>query len=154
MRPGQMEVISASENGEVKSWDLRHQESVYTLYALADSSMDHRLTWMAVHENAPVTMTASDATVRIWNQRGNNIGMAAAAAAPRNTNTTAAAYMKSLAGYGTARVQNACVAAAALHAYLPVALMVADDGRVSCIQASQVSSRPPTLAGSRASSVH
>ncbi|KAJ1744555.1 Target of rapamycin complex 1 subunit kog1, partial [Coemansia sp. RSA 1591] len=128
IRPGQAEVVSASENGDVKYWDLRHRESVFTL---ADTHPDHTLQYMVAHESAPVVMTASDATVKFWNQRGSSIG---AVPANRSGASGAASYMKTLAGYGASRTQMVRVSAAALHGYLPVAVMVSDDGRVSCIQ--------------------
>ncbi|KAJ1788085.1 Target of rapamycin complex 1 subunit kog1, partial [Coemansia sp. RSA 2167] len=124
IRPGQAEVVSASENGDVKYWDLRHRESVFTL---ADTHPDHTLQYMVAHESAPVVMTASDATVKFWNQRGSSIG---AVPANRSGASGAASYMKTLAGYGASRTQMVRVSAAALHGYLPVAVMVSDDGRV------------------------
>ncbi|KAJ2726073.1 Target of rapamycin complex 1 subunit kog1 [Coemansia sp. Benny D115] len=148
MRPGQTEVVSASAGGDVKYWDLRHRQSVFTL---ANTHPDRGLTHMIAHESAPVTLTASDATVKLWNQRGSNIGVVTAA----NTYGSAASYMKSLAGYGT-KSQNALVTkvnAVAMHPYLPVALMVCDDGRVSYIQPRKLSQRPPSLAASRANTM-
>ncbi|PIA17149.1 hypothetical protein COEREDRAFT_20747, partial [Coemansia reversa NRRL 1564] len=72
MRPGQTEVISAGSNGNIKYWDLRHRESVFTL---VDTHINLPLEHMIAHENAPVILTSSDATVKLWNQRGNNIGL-------------------------------------------------------------------------------
>ncbi|KAJ2351890.1 Target of rapamycin complex 1 subunit kog1 [Coemansia sp. RSA 2618] len=63
MRPGQTEVVSASANGDVKYWDLRHRQ---------------RLEYMAAHENVQVIMTASSSTVNFWNQDRENIGVATA----------------------------------------------------------------------------
>ncbi|KAJ2118415.1 hypothetical protein IW147_006449, partial [Coemansia sp. RSA 720] len=102
-------------------WDLRHRESVFTL---ADTHPDHTLQYMVAHESAPVVMTASNATVKFWNQRGSSIG---AVAANRSGASGAASYMKTLAGYGASRTQMVRVTAAALHGYLPVAVMVSDD---------------------------
>ncbi|KAJ2716338.1 Target of rapamycin complex 1 subunit kog1 [Coemansia spiralis] len=153
MRLELMEVVSAGETGCVKTWDLRHKEPVYTLEALADAGTDRWLVAMDAHENASVTLTASESAVRIWNQRGKAIGVATAAAiAGRSANSTAAAYMKSLAGYGPARAQTVRVSAAALHTYLPVALLATDDGRVGIVQASQGSARPVSMVGARAHS--
>ncbi|KAJ2870848.1 Target of rapamycin complex 1 subunit kog1, partial [Coemansia asiatica] len=129
MRPGQIEVVSASANGDVKYWDLRHRKPTFTL---TDTHTDRGLEHMIAHENAPVTLTASDATVKLWNQRGKNIGVATA---EKNAYGSAALYMKSLAGYGARSQQQAVrVTAVAMHSFLPVALMVGDDGRVSYIQ--------------------
>ncbi|KAJ2765423.1 Target of rapamycin complex 1 subunit kog1 [Coemansia nantahalensis] len=158
MRLEQMEVVSACESGVVKTWDLRHKEPVYTLDTLADPGADvgRRLVAMDVHESAAVTLTASESAVRIWNQRGLAIGAAAAASiagrSANSTTTAAAAYVKSLAGYGPARAQAAQVSAAALHTYLPVALLATDDGRVGIVQASQRGARPTGLAAGRAHS--
>ncbi|KAJ2393613.1 Target of rapamycin complex 1 subunit kog1 [Coemansia sp. RSA 2603] len=127
MRPGQIEVVSASAAGDVKYWDLRHRSATFTL---VDTHTNRRLEHMLAHESAPVTLTASDATVKLWNQRGTNIGVVTAS---KHVYGSAASYMKSLAGYG-ARPQAVHVSAVAMHTYLPVALMVSDDGRVSCIQ--------------------
>ncbi|KAJ2811286.1 Target of rapamycin complex 1 subunit kog1, partial [Coemansia furcata] len=153
MRAGHTEVVSASAAGEVKYWDLRHRESVYTLDGThTGQSLRH----MLAHEHAPVTLTASDATVKLWNQRGNNIGVVTSG---EHSYGSAASYMKSLAGYGP-KAHAVSVSAVAMHSYLPVALMVTDDGRVSYIQpkkqASAVrggSNRPPSLAGMRTSSL-
>ncbi|KAJ1826530.1 Target of rapamycin complex 1 subunit kog1, partial [Coemansia sp. RSA 2599] len=128
MRPGQIEVVSASANGDVKYWDLRHRKPTFTL---TDTHTDRGLEHMIAHENAPVTLTASDATVKLWNQRGKNIGVATA---EKNAYGSAALYMKSLAGYGARTQQAVRVTAVAMHTFLPVALMVGDDGRVSYIQ--------------------
>ncbi|KAJ1766184.1 Target of rapamycin complex 1 subunit kog1 [Coemansia sp. RSA 1843] len=127
MRPGHTEVISAATNGDIKYWDLRHPSSVYTV---VETHADNALGHMAVHENAPVTLTASADSAKIWNQRGNNIGVVTAA---KNTYGSIASYMKSLAGYG-AKAPAVQLTAAAMHMYLPVALIVSDDGRVSYIQ--------------------
>ncbi|KAJ2785736.1 Target of rapamycin complex 1 subunit kog1 [Coemansia interrupta] len=127
MRPGHLEVVSASAAGDVKYWDLRHRSATFTL---VDTHTNRRLEHMLAHESAPVTLTASDATVKLWNQRGTNIGVVTAS---KHVYGSAASYMKSLAGYG-ARPQAVNVSAVAMHSYLPVALMVSDDGRVSCIQ--------------------
>ncbi|KAJ2159156.1 Target of rapamycin complex 1 subunit kog1 [Coemansia sp. RSA 552] len=154
MRPGQMEVVSASSNGDVKYWDLRHREPVFTL---TDTHPDSALEYMAAHESAPVVLTASSAAVRLWNRRGNPIGLVQPAAAQPNGG--ASAYVRTW--YGAKTHSAAHVTAATIHQYLPVALMVADDGRVSSIQ-PRPSARPqsvappagpPTLASSRASSM-
>ncbi|KAJ2888910.1 Target of rapamycin complex 1 subunit kog1, partial [Coemansia aciculifera] len=166
IRPGSTEVVSAAANGEVKYWDLRHRESVYTM---SETHPDHSLRFMLAHDHAPVTLTASDATVKLWNQRGNNIGVVTSA---KNSYGSAASYMKSLAGYGQRRsfeasAADASVSAVAMHSYLPVALMVTDDGRVSYIRPKKSShhhhhhhhqsqqqqhQHPPSLASSRANS--
>ncbi|KAJ2608117.1 Target of rapamycin complex 1 subunit kog1 [Coemansia sp. RSA 1365] len=148
MRPGQAEVISAGSNGNIKYWDLRHRESVFTL---VDTHINLSLEHMIAHENAPVILTSSDATVKLWNQRGNNIGLISASAKHSN-GATAAAYVKSLTGYGGAnKPQNMVrIVATAMHTYLPVALMVTDDGRVSYIQPTL---RASSIAASRASSI-
>ncbi|KAJ2794492.1 Target of rapamycin complex 1 subunit kog1 [Coemansia guatemalensis] len=148
MRPGQAEVVSAGKNGNLKYWDLRHRESVFTL---VDTHTDRPLEHMVAHENAPVIMTSSDANVKMWNQRGNNIGLIPASAKHAN-GATAAAYVKSLTGYGGANKsqQMVRIVATTMHTYLPVVLMVTDDGRVSYIQPA---SRASSLAASRASSI-
>ncbi|KAJ2497917.1 Target of rapamycin complex 1 subunit kog1, partial [Coemansia sp. RSA 1972] len=122
IRPGQAEVVSASENGDIKYWDLRHHKSVFTL---ADTHPDHMLQYMVAHESTPVVMTASSVTVKFWNQHGSSIG----AVQVNQSVLGAASYMKTLAGYGTSRTQTVRVTAAALHGYLPVAVVVSDDGR-------------------------
>ncbi|KAJ1959884.1 Target of rapamycin complex 1 subunit kog1 [Dipsacomyces acuminosporus] len=147
MQPGQPSVISASEQGDVKYWDLRHRESVFTI---VDTHPDRKLEHMVVHENAPVTLTASDATVKIWNQRGNNIGVVTAT---KHAFNSPASYMKSLAGYGP-RTQTVRVNSVAMHPFLPIALMVSDDGRVSYIQPQKPSAKAvPSLASARANTV-
>ncbi|KAJ2232744.1 Target of rapamycin complex 1 subunit kog1 [Coemansia sp. RSA 1722] len=127
MRPGQIEVVSASANGDVKYWDLRHRKPTFTL---TDTHTARGLEHMIAHENAPVTLTASDATVKLWNQRGKNIGVATA---EKHAYGSAALYMKSLYG-AKVQQQQVRVTAVAMHAFLPVAVMVGDDGRVSYIQ--------------------
>ncbi|KAJ2553687.1 Target of rapamycin complex 1 subunit kog1 [Coemansia sp. RSA 1933] len=130
MRPGHTEVISAATNGDIKYWDLRRRSSIFTV---VETHADNALAHMVVHESAPVTLTASADSVKIWNQRGNNIGVVTAA---KNTYGSIASYMKSLTGYGP-KAPAVHLTAAAMHAYLPVALIVSDDGRVSYIQPSK-----------------
>ncbi|KAJ2076634.1 Target of rapamycin complex 1 subunit kog1, partial [Coemansia sp. RSA 988] len=120
MRPGQAEVISAGTNGNIKYWDLRHRESVYTL---VDTHRDRLLNNMVAHENAPVIMTSSDATVKLWNQRGNNIGVVSATKQPYGSLKK---YMKSLTGYSN-QPKNSRICASAMHTYLPMALMVTEN---------------------------
>ncbi|KAJ2649692.1 hypothetical protein IWW40_003033 [Coemansia sp. RSA 1250] len=150
MLAGQAEVVSASENGDVKYWDLRHAESAFTL---SDTHPDQQLEYMVAHERAPIILTASSAAVKIWNRRGTNIG---AVSANRNGTLNTTSYMKTLAGYGTARLQQPVrVAAAALHGYLPIALMVSDDGQISYIQPTKSGARPSNMTiSSRSSSVY
>ncbi|KAJ2460418.1 Target of rapamycin complex 1 subunit kog1, partial [Coemansia sp. RSA 2424] len=183
MRPGHTEVVSAAASGEVKFWDLRHRDAVHTIEATHAEDMGGGLRHMLAHEHAHVTLTASASTVKLWNQRGSNIGVVTGA---KHTYGSAASYMKSLAGYGPPRraaaaaavsvEPGASVAAVAMHTYLPVALMVTDDGRVSYIRPSKGSSsgssasassargsgggggssyphHPPSLASTRASSI-
>ncbi|KAJ2054595.1 Target of rapamycin complex 1 subunit kog1, partial [Coemansia sp. S2] len=50
MRAGTTEVVSAAASGEVKYWDLRHRESVYTL-----EGTHKGLRHMLAYEQAPVT---------------------------------------------------------------------------------------------------
>ncbi|KAJ2504852.1 Target of rapamycin complex 1 subunit kog1, partial [Coemansia sp. RSA 2049] len=150
MRPGHTEVISAATNGDIKYWDLRHRSSVFTV---VQTHSDNALTHMVVHENAPVTLTASADSAKIWNQRGNNIGVVTAA---KNTYGSIASYMKSLAGY-RAKAPAVQLTAIAMHTYLPVALIVSDDGRVSYIQPMKPNGgggggAVASLAGARASS--
>ncbi|KAJ2582512.1 Target of rapamycin complex 1 subunit kog1, partial [Coemansia sp. RSA 1836] len=184
MRPGHTEVVSAAASGEVKFWDLRHRDAMHTIEATHAEDVGG-LRHMLAHEHAHVTLTASASTVKLWNQRGSNIGVVTGA---KHTYGSAASYMKSLAGYGPPRRAAAAVAAAAavpvepgasvaavaMHTYLPVALMVTDDGRVSYIRPSKGSSssasassargsgggggssyphHPPSLASTRASSI-
>ncbi|KAJ2858937.1 Target of rapamycin complex 1 subunit kog1, partial [Coemansia erecta] len=131
MRPGHTEVISAATNGDVKYWDLRCRSSMFTV---AETHADNALGHMVVHETAPVTLTASADSVKIWNQRGNNIGVITAA---KNTYGSIASYMKSLAGYAP-KAPAVRLTAAAMHSFLPVALIVSDDGRVSYIQPMRI----------------
>ncbi|KAJ2480205.1 Target of rapamycin complex 1 subunit kog1, partial [Coemansia sp. RSA 2320] len=164
MRAGLLEVVSASAAGDVKYWDLRHRPSVFTLHD-AHAGLDR----MIVHESAPVLLTASAASVKVWNQRGVNIG--AVTAAKHAHASHASSYMRSLAST-PAPPPAPAVAVAALHAFLPIALMVTDDGRVSYIQpkkpvgsaaaatpssfapaASASAPRTPSLASSRANSM-
>ncbi|KAJ2417118.1 Target of rapamycin complex 1 subunit kog1 [Coemansia sp. IMI 209128] len=150
MRPGHMEVVSAAANGEVKYWDLRHREPMYTLDGThTGQSLRH----MLAHEHAPVTLTASEATVKLWNQRGNNIGVVTSGKQSYGSGTS---YMKSLAGFGP-KTHAVAVSAVAMHSYLPVALMVTDDGRVSYIQPKKLGAlrahHPPALANTRSGSL-
>ncbi|KAJ2805338.1 Target of rapamycin complex 1 subunit kog1 [Coemansia guatemalensis] len=127
MRPGQAEVVSAGNNGNLKYWDLRHHESVYTL---VDTHTDRPLEHMVAHENAPVIMTSSDATVKLWSQRGKNIGVVSATKQPYSSLKK---YVKSLAGYSN-KPKYDKICATVMHTYLPMALMVTDNGSVSCIR--------------------
>ncbi|KAJ1997389.1 hypothetical protein GGI06_006503 [Coemansia sp. S85] len=108
---------------------------------------------MLAHEHAPVTLTASEATVKLWNQRGNNIGVVTSGKQSYGSGTS---YMKSLAGFGP-KTHAVAVSAVAMHSYLPVALMVTDDGRVSYIQPKKLGAlrahHPPALANTRSGSL-
>ncbi|KAJ2084992.1 Target of rapamycin complex 1 subunit kog1, partial [Coemansia sp. S100] len=120
MRAGTTEVVSAAASGEVKYWDLRHRESVYTL-----EGTHKGLRHMLAYEQAPVTLTASEDTVKLWNQRGNNIGIVTSG---EKSYPSASSYVKSFTGYGQ-KAHTVAVSAVAMHSYLPVALMVTEDGR-------------------------
>ncbi|KAJ1950189.1 Target of rapamycin complex 1 subunit kog1, partial [Linderina pennispora] len=139
LRADQMHVVSAGENGDVSYWDLRHRESVFTLRA---THPNRQLAHMLVHDAAPVTLTASDATVKLWNQRGSNIGVVTTQGAFASSDV----YMKSLAGFR----DHVRVDAVAMHPYLPMAAMVCDDGRVSVIRPRRT---VPSLAGAKAHTV-
>ncbi|KAJ2250133.1 Target of rapamycin complex 1 subunit kog1 [Coemansia sp. RSA 455] len=153
MRAGTTEVVSAAASGEVKYWDLRHRESVYTL-----EGTHKGLRHMLAYEQAPVTLTASEDTVKLWNQRGNNIGIVTSG---EKSYPSASSYVKSFTGYGQ-KAHTVAVSAVAMHSYLPVALMVTEDGRVSYIQPRKQPQRnqqqqplpsSSSLAGTRASSL-
>ncbi|KAJ1832635.1 Target of rapamycin complex 1 subunit kog1 [Coemansia sp. RSA 2711] len=128
MRPGQAEVVSASDNGDVKYWDLRQSQSLHTLQ---NTHPSQRLEYMVAHENAPVVMTASYSTINFWNQSRDNIGVVTTT---EEHYGSLKSYMKSLAGYGNKESLTVRLSAAAIHTYLPVALLVSDNGQVSSIQ--------------------
>ncbi|PIA17170.1 WD40 repeat-like protein [Coemansia reversa NRRL 1564] len=133
MRPGQTEIISASSNGSIKYWDLRHRESVFTI---ADTHTGCQLEHMIPHQNMPVLMTSSNATVKLWNQRGKNIGNVSATKQPYGSLKK---YMKTLAGYPN-QPKGDKIYAAAMHSYLPMALIVTENGNVNCIWPSKTDS--------------
>ncbi|KAJ2453013.1 Target of rapamycin complex 1 subunit kog1 [Coemansia sp. RSA 2336] len=126
MLAGQAEVVSASENGDVKYWDLRNQK---LLLSLANTHPDKKLEYMTVHENAPITMTASYSIVNFWNRGKDNIGVVTAT---EKRYSSLGLYMKALAGYST-KQSTLQLRAAALHTYLPMAIIVSNDGRISSI---------------------
>ncbi|KAJ2158944.1 Target of rapamycin complex 1 subunit kog1 [Coemansia sp. RSA 552] len=138
IRPGQMQVVSASSHGDIKYWDLRQRESLFTL---TGTHPGEELQYMVAHKSAPILLTASDTTINFWHESGKNIGVATAT---ERHYSSLASYMKSLAGYQEKRAhQSVRITAAAMHRYLPVALMVSDDGRVSCVQPT-TSTNPTT----------
>ncbi|KAJ2611533.1 Target of rapamycin complex 1 subunit kog1 [Coemansia sp. RSA 1365] len=137
MRPGQAEVISASSNGGIKYWDLRHSDSVFTI---VDTHTGCQLEHMISHQNMPVLMTTSNATVKLWDQRGNNLGEVSATKQPYGSLKK---YIKTLAGYSN-QPKGDKIYAAAMHSYLPMALIVTENGNVNCIWPSKANSLSST----------
>ena len=79
-RGGVRELISASRNGEVKLWDLRHDKSVISLNVTGSSRNDVEkqptLRSLSVHEHAPVFAVGMDKhEVRSFNIRGESLGV-------------------------------------------------------------------------------
>ena len=72
-RGGVRELISASRNGEVKLWDLRHDKS---LLSIRVEGHGETVRSMSVHEHAPVLAVGTEThEVRSYNTSGENLGV-------------------------------------------------------------------------------
>jgi regulatory associated protein of mTOR len=76
-RGGVRELVSASRNGEVKLWDLRHDKSVLSMNSVSGLNAGvETVRTLSVHEHAPVLAVGTDrGEVRSWNTTGEALGV-------------------------------------------------------------------------------